>query len=269
MKPGSSLNRTPRTDELTADWGSRKSELATQLITGLYREGLFKTWLRDKPAGWELVSGLWSPFYVSVRDIPARPRLFRLAVKATCELIANEAPNANRIVGLAAAGVPIAAAAAYVSGLSMAYTRKLSGVRSLEDLERHTKAYGGHSLVEGDFNDGDRVILFDDVVSRFDSKATAMRQLQMELARRGVQGVEVEAVLVLLDRGRHGVREAQRAGVQLSSLIALGTGAIEMLRGTADDVAIDTIQRYVDNEELFQNRSLQAELEQLAASHPS
>ena len=112
-----------------------------------------RTWLRDQPDGWELMSGAWSPFYVNFRDAPADPELFRFLVDAGAELVREELPEATQLVGLAAAGVPFAAGFAYELGLPLGYTRKLPGVRRVEDLDGGAAAesYGSHRLVEGDF----------------------------------------------------------------------------------------------------------------------
>src|SRR5215207_7364825 len=196
-------------------WDDRKRELAAELVQRLYAAGVVRTWLRDRPEGWELMSGAWSPFYVNLRDAPANPELFRFMVDASAELVEAELPDATQLVGLAAAGVPMAAAAAYRLGLPMGYTRKLPNVRRVEDLAGgETESYGSHRLVEGTFASGDRVVLVDDVVTGFDSKEIALRQLALELERRGVEDVTVEAVLVLVERGAEARRRAAAAGVR-------------------------------------------------------
>jgi hypothetical protein len=36
-------------------WDARKQELAGELVRRLYGAGVIRTWLRDKPDGWELM----------------------------------------------------------------------------------------------------------------------------------------------------------------------------------------------------------------------
>lgn len=241
-------------------WETRKRALADELVRRLYARGVIRTWLRDQPAGWELMSGAWSPFYVNLRSAPADPELFRFMVDAAAELVREELPDATQLVGLAAAGVPIAAAAAYVLGLPMGFTRKLPNVRDLAALEREVGAYGGHALVEGAFAPGERVVLVDDVVTGFDSKEIALRQLELELGRRGVEGVEVEGILVLVERGAEARRRAAAAGVRLVSLAVLDDRQLEALRGVANERELDVIGAYLRDPAPFQDAAARAEL---------
>lgn len=249
-------------DRVTDDaaWPQRRARLGRDFLTSLYREGMLKTWLRDRPEGWELVSGQWSPFYISLRDVPSRPALFRLAVRGMAELVANAAPDANRLLGVAATGVPIAAAVAYAEGMPMGFTRKVPGARSLADLEREVHRYGGHALVEGEFQPGDRVAIIDDVVTRFGSKEVALRQLQMELDRRGIADVEVAAVLTLIDRGKDTARRAEEAGVRHSALVSLRDGGLDMLAEVASPREIAVLRDYLDDAEKYQDPARRAAL---------
>lgn len=236
-------------------WDERKRELAGELIRRLYAAGVVRTWLRDEPGGWELMSGAWSPFYVNFRDAPADPQLFRFLIDAGAELVREELPQATQLVGLAAAGVPFAAGFAYALGLPLGYTRKLPGVRRAEDLNGGAVAesYGSHRLVEGDFRPGDRVALVDDLVTGFDSKEIALRQLELELERRGVADVRAEAVVVFLERGAEARRRADAAGVRLVSLLVLDAGSVEGLRGAASDRELEVIASYLRDPAPFQD----------------
>jgi len=247
-------------------WGARKEELAGDLVRGLYVAGLVRTWLRDRPEGWELMSGAWSPFYVNLRGAPGDPELFRFMVDAGAEMVSAELPATTQLVGLAAAGVPLAAGIAYKLGLPMGFTRKLPNVRDLAAFEREVGAYGGHALVEGDFRSGDRVVLVDDVVTGFDSKEIALRQLELELDRRGVEDVAVDAVLVFVERGAEARERAAAAGVGLASLAVLDAARLEALRGAASDRELDVIGAYLRDPEPFQDAAVQAELAAEAAA---
>jgi orotate phosphoribosyltransferase len=252
-------------------WDDRKRELADELVRRLYAAGVIRTWLRDRPEGWELMSGAWSPFYVNFRDAPADPELFRFLIDAGAELVSQELPHATQLVGLAAAGVPFAAGFAYRLGLPMGYTRKLPNVRDVAGLERELGAYGNHRLVEGAFRSGDRVVLVDDLVSAFDSKEIALRQLEAELDRRGVADIAVEAVVVFLERGAEARRRADAAGVRLVSLCVLDDRQLEALRGPASGRELDVIAAYLRDPAPFQDPARRAELTAEAAAavaHP-
>lgn len=241
-------------------WDARKEDLAGELVRRLYDAGLVRTWLRDRPEGWELMSGAWSPFYVNLRGAPANPELFRFMVDAGAELVREELPEATQLVGLAAAGVPFATGIAYALGLPMGYTRKLPNVRDVNALKREVDSYGSHRLVEGDFRPGDRVALVDDVVTGFDSKDIALRQLELELERRGVEDVRAEAVVVFVERGAEARERAAAAGVRLVSLAVLDARRVEALRGSASDRELDVISAYLDDPAPFQDSARRAEL---------
>lgn len=247
-------------------WEARKRELADELVRRLYAAGVIRSWIRDRPEGWELMSGAWSPFYVNFRDAPSHPELFRFLVDAGAELVSEELPEATQLIGLAAAGVPFAAGFAYKLGLPMGYTRKLPNVRDVAALERELGAYGNHALVEGGFRPGDRVALVDDLVSGFDSKEIALRQLEAELARRDVAGVEVEAVVVFVERGAEARRRAEAAGVRLVSLVVLDDRSLEALRGEASDRELEVIGAYLRDPAPFQDPATREALAAEAAS---
>ena len=243
-----------------SSWDARKRELAGELVRRLYATGVLRTWLRDRPEGWELMSGAWSPFYVSFRSAPAEPELFRFLIDAGSELVREELPETTQLVGLAAAGVPFAAGFAYKLGLPMGFTRKLPNVRDLAALERELGAYGSHALVEGGFRPGDRVGLVDDLVTGFDSKEIALRQLQLELERRGISDVAVDAVVVFLERGVEARARAAAAGVQLVSLLVLDTAQLAALEGVASARELEVIGAYLRDPAPFQDPAARAEL---------
>jgi len=258
---------------MTEPWATAKREWAARLLAALYEQRLLQTWLRDRSQGWELVSGLWSPFYVSMRSIPSRPALFRLTVEAAAALIRNEAPQANRLIGIAMTGIPIAGAAGYALDLPMGFTRKLPDVRTLADLDRTVPAWGSHRLVESDFGPGDRVLLFDDVVSHFDSKEVALRQLELELEHRGVPDVRVEGVAVLVNRGRDARARARAIGLSLVELVSLHSADVELLEGVAHEREVAVIGDYIRDYERYQDPDVQAglrrEAERFRASGPA
>lgn len=251
---------------MTTDWPTRRNQLAKDLMIQLYQERLFRTWLRDRPQGWELVSGAWSPFYITMREVPSRPALFQSVVKSLGELLKNEVPTANKLLGLASTGIPLAAAVGFAGSIPMTFNRKIPNVRGLADLEREVTRYGGHRLVEGQFEAGDQVALVDDVVNLFDSKEVAIQQLRFELRQRGIDKVDVAAVVTLVDRGRDARLRAEAFGVPLHSLLTLREDGLETLRGIASDQEIDVIRDYVNNYERYQDPKIQEKLRNAAAS---
>jgi orotate phosphoribosyltransferase len=210
-------------------WTDEKEALGRRIMRGLYERGLFRTWRRDRPQGWELVSGLWSPFYVQLRPICSFPDLMRDVGAALAQAVQEEVPGATHVVGIAMAGIPIALATSLASGLPCAYTRKLEGVRSMVDIESALATYGEHSLLEGEVSAGDRLVFVDDLVTGMDSKLVAIEQVRHHLTRRHIEGVALEDVLVILDREQGAAERAAEACVRLHSLIPLRSRGIEWL----------------------------------------
>jgi len=121
--------------------------MGKEIMAGLYEHGLIKTWLRDKPEGWKLVSGLWSPFYIQLRSLPSYPSLLKKIGRHMGEMVEKEC-NADRVLGIAMAGIPIATAISVGHDIPLCYTRKLEGATSLEGLKVAAMKYGEHSMVE-------------------------------------------------------------------------------------------------------------------------
>ena len=237
------------------EWPQRRAELGRTLLDYLHRFGLFRTWMRDRPEGWELVSGLWSPFYVQARNVPSYPELFRFVGTAMAEVVRNELGGCDRLVGLATAGIPIAAAASLELGLPLGYTRKLPGVRTREDLAALPKDYGEHSLVEGDLKDGDRLVLVDDVSAQFTSKQIAHWQVTTEVGNRHLRDITIPAVLVLVDReqGSGAKIAAAELGVSILSVVRLKSEGLDLLRGILSPREHEVISSYVADPHAFQH----------------
>jgi orotate phosphoribosyltransferase len=58
-------------------WREEKENVGKELVRALYKQGMIKTWFRDNPQGWTLVSGLWSPLYIQLRPLSSYPELLK------------------------------------------------------------------------------------------------------------------------------------------------------------------------------------------------
>ncbi|TFF67986.1 hypothetical protein EU520_01010 [Candidatus Thorarchaeota archaeon] len=233
---------------------SISQSLKQEIMTGIYQNGMLLTSKRDQPEGWTLVSGLWSPFYIQLRLIGSFPRVLRLAAEAMSLLIEERAPHVNRLVGIAFAGVPIATAVSLDSGLPACHTRKLAGVRTEGDLSETLSAYGQHSLVEGQLEDGDRLCLVDDLVTGMDSKLVARSQVLKEVERRGLTNVRCDDIVVLVDRQQGARERAGKEGLRLHSVIDFVDEGLPLLEDSMGQEEYALLMQYLESPESFQNR---------------
>jgi orotate phosphoribosyltransferase len=245
-------------------WREEKENVGKEIIHALYRNGMIKTWFRDNPHGWTLVSGIWSPLSIQLRPLSSYPELLRKVGSALGTLIKEECNDVNRIIGVATAGIPIATAVSLARGIPSCFTRKLEGVRSLEDFNNFVKRYGEHSMIEGILTDGDTVGIVDDLVTKFDSKVVALKQLEFELKIRGLRAVKCSDIIVVLDREQGAKEIAKEQGIDLHSLIPFMSKGVTWLRDVFADHEYEIIVDYLRDHEKYQDSRVQEELMKIA-----
>jgi orotate phosphoribosyltransferase len=227
---------------------------------------MIRTFYRDRPQGWTLVSGLYSPLYIQLRPLISFPFVFEKVCRAMSRLLKEESPEITRIIGIAMAGVPIVAGMALTGGIPAGFTRKMEGVRSVASFREVISGYGEHALIEGEILPGDKIALVDDLVTRFDSKEVALEQVRHEVDRRGVADVRWNTVLVVLDREQGGRQAADRAGTRLLSLIPFKSAGLPLLEGVMHKTEWQTLTRYLKDPAQFQSREVQEDIAKLAES---
>lgn len=237
---------------------------ARSIVQALYDAGLIKTWYKDRPTGWRLVSGLWSPLYIQLRQLPSFPDLLADAGRAMGGMILRECGPVDRLVGIAMAGVPIATAIGLANRIPTCFTRKLEGVRSVEDLKEVITRYGDHAVVEGAIESGDKVVLIDDLVTRFDSKVIAAEQIRFETGRRGLSAIDCSDVAVLFDREQGAAESAEASGMKLHALIRFRTEGMTWLREKMAEEEHAVILDYLTNSAEYQDPAKQKQLEAMA-----
>lgn len=243
----------------------KRESLGKEIMEDLLREKMLLIWSRDKPEGWVMASGLWSPFYLNIRVISSYPKLYKKAAEAINFMLNDIGVKPNgrdKVVGIAMAGVPLANAITFMSGIPSLYTRKLpEEVKTPEDVERYLHSHGNKALVEGEMKSGDRLILVDDLVTRFDSKLLAIGQINGEIKRRKLTNVETKDIVVLLDREQGGVEKARELGYSLHAFIPFASKGIGWLKDSLTEVEYEVITDYIKNTEKYQKKEIQAELE--------
>lgn len=245
-------------------WEQDKERIGKKIVGELYKYSMIKTWYKDKPEGWKLISGLWSPFYIQLRPLASYPKLLKQVGYAISSLIKEECSDVNRIIGIAATGIPIATAVSIIGDISSCYTRKLEGVKSPEDFNRFIKTYGEHSMIEGILADGDTIGFIDDLVTKFDSKAIALKQLEFEAKERGLKDVSCANIIVVLDREQGAEKIAKKNRINLHSLIPFASKGLPWLKDVFADQEYKVIIDYLYNPRKYQDPSMQKELLEIA-----
>ncbi len=241
-------------------WTNEKEEAAKEILTLLYQRRMIRTFYRDRPQGWTLVSGLYSPMYIQLRPLASYPDVFDKVCRSMARMAREEAPEINRVIGIAMAGVPISAGMALAGGIPAGFTRKMENVKSAAEFQEAITRYGEHSLLEGELLSGDRIALVDDLVTRFDSKEVALEQVKYEIRKRELSNIELKKVIVVLDREQGGSQAAHKQGIELLSLISFKTVGLALLENVMNRTEWETLRHYLDDAEYFQKEEIQKEL---------
>ncbi|TFG13111.1 hypothetical protein EU537_07305 [Candidatus Thorarchaeota archaeon] len=228
-------------------------DLKRQIMQDIYEKRMLLTSARDRAEGWNLVSGLWSPFYIQLRLISSFPRTLRRVGRAMSEFLKNEAPDVTKLVGIAFAGIPIATAISLESDIPAIHTRKIAGVKTPGELKEALAEYGQHRLVEGVIEDGDILCLVDDLVTGMESKLVARAQVMAEVENRGIKDVKCDNIAVVIDRQQGARERAETEGMNLHVLIDFVDAGLPLMREMMADDEFTLIQSYLANPSAFQN----------------
>jgi uridine monophosphate synthetase len=145
-----------------------------------------------------LKSGERSPFYIDLRLLVSDPAAMKLAARAYAA--AAEGLRYDRIAGIPAAGLPLATAASMAIGKPMVWPRMPA------------KEHGTGNRVEGIYQKGERLLLLDDLITTGASKLEAAGILRGE-------GLVVEDLVVLVERGARGRKDLESAGIALRAFV--------------------------------------------------
>ncbi|PKL08028.1 MAG: orotate phosphoribosyltransferase, partial [Spirochaetae bacterium HGW-Spirochaetae-7] len=170
----------------------RTALLKRRVMRGLVDTGCFKT------GSFTLKSGKTSPFYIDLRRVISDPAL--LDAVASAYAMTAEGATFARVAGIPAAALPLATATAMRLRMPMIWPRMPA------------KDHGTGVRVEGDFKPGDRTLLLDDLITTGASKVEAIEILRGE-------GLVVEDLVVLIERGKQGRRDMASAGVELRAFM--------------------------------------------------
>ena len=201
---------------------SEKDGLKEKLVNALIATGCFR--LGD----FTLKSGKKSPFYIDLRRLISDPAALTLAGRAYA-MLAKECIF-DRLAGIPAAALPLATAAGLALETPMIWPRM------------PVKDHGTGNRVEGAYSPGERALLLDDLITTGLSKREAVEILRAE-------GLVVEDLVVLVERGKAGRSDMEGLGVRLHAFLHIReiVATLERL-GLIDSETRGKLERYVEEE---------------------
>lgn len=172
-----------------------------------------------------LASGLQSPIYIDLRLLVSRPKLLAAAAEAYAALLAGL--PCDRIAGVPYAALPIGTAVALVADKPLIYPRK------------EAKAHGLGKDIEGAWQPGELVVIIEDLITKGGSTLQTVERLR-------AVGLQVEDVIVLIDREQGGVANLAAAGVTAHSVFTV-TEVLETLvqAGKLDETKRQEVLQFI------------------------
>lgn len=170
------------------DW---KKNLAIKL----YEEGIIMF------GEFTLTSGLKSPYYVDLRKIYSKPKLFKGVIEAYVRKV-KTLPQVDVIAGIETGGIPLASVMAYLMDKPMVYVRK------------KPKKHGAKKQIEGEFSEGSYVVLVDDVSTTGSSLLKAVKALREQKGK-------VEYAIVFVDREQGAKEKLKETQVELTPIFKI------------------------------------------------
>jgi orotate phosphoribosyltransferase len=150
-----------------------------------------------------LASGKESDFFIDCKQTVLTSRGHQLTAELMLDAF-RHISNVEAVAGVALGGCPLASA---VSLMSVLRGKPMDALY----VRREAKDHGTRRLVEGETRPGMRVVLLEDVITTGGSTWHAIETLRRE-------GVEVVAVVVLVDRLEGGVEAIRAQGVEVVTL---------------------------------------------------
>lgn len=165
-----------------------------ELVSALHEIGAVKF------GEFELKSGLKSPVYIDLRILVSYPQLLSAVAQAIWEKVA--ALDFSILCGVPYTALPIATAISLDHEVPMVMRRK------------EVKDYGTKKAIEGSFEQGQRCLLVEDLVTSGSSVFETIRPLEE-------QGLVVHDVVVILDRQQGGRAYIEEQGYRCHSLFTI------------------------------------------------
>jgi orotate phosphoribosyltransferase len=164
------------------------------LIKILKENNVFKT------GDFVLSSGKKSDYYIDMKKAITEPKILKLIAEIINQAITND--TIGKVAGPALGAVPIATAVSLQSEIPLLMIRK------------EKKGYGTSKLIEGELNEGDNVIVVEDVTTTGGSLLKAIKAIQEN-------GGVIKRAFVVVDREEGAVDTLQNENINLEPLISV------------------------------------------------
>lgn len=147
-----------------------------------------------------LASGAKSEYYINIKKASTDPKVLGFIARLMAGKMKENGIEADRIAGVVLGAVPLEAALALETGLPFVMVRK------------EKKDHGTGKQIEGDLNEGEVVLMVEDVVTTAGSCIKGIHVLREA-------GADVKYVLSVIDREAGGAEALKAEGVTFIPLV--------------------------------------------------
>jgi orotate phosphoribosyltransferase len=188
----------------------------------------------QEPFTW--TSGIKSPIYCDNRMVLSFPEVRDFVGKSLAERIQHAFPNADRIAGIATAGIAHGVLAADRLNMSYCYVRP------------EPKKHGLKNQVEGYLEAGDRIVLVEDLISTGKSSLQAAEGVRNE-------GAEVIGLVALFTYGFESARARFEAeGIPVITLTNFDTLCeVAVAEGYISGEELEHVKRFAESPDTWYN----------------
>lgn len=195
-----------------------------RIIDQLYEIGAIKF------GNFRLKSGIQSPFYLDLRLIISHPDLLTEIADELWKIASHL--DHDRICGVPYTALPIATCLSLKHSIPMLLKRK------------EAKAYGTKQLIEGNFDENDKCLIIEDLITSGASIIETIEPLQDA-------GLEIENILIIVDREQGGRIAVEKQGFHVHSLFTITEIAEHLCRkGLLTEEKKEEIQTFIQKNQV-------------------